>query len=225
MSSTAAAAPAVTAPVGWDDLPTLNAQEVALRNANLMQLAPWVFAVAGVPVRFAWAPFAEQDAAAASAWLWLSWSGLPVVAAVSPGLADAVAQSVAEVAVDQLGESGIDLFAQLMLAPRLPAGLTLRQAALSREGLPAVPQWLEPLGTWRGHHPGSGEPSGHGVSLWAGPGFPLAAMLGSVASLASSRRRSPLAALPIALPLIAARWCVDADQLQDLAVGDVLVVG
>jgi len=43
--------------------------------------------------------------------------------------------------------------------------------------------------------------------------------------LATQQLPAPLAAVPIALPLVAARWQVRANELQDLAVGDVLVLG
>lgn len=214
-------------PITWDDLEVLDAREVAHRNADLALLSRLVFAVGGAPVRFAWSSCTESDLASSrsAAWLWLTWSGMPLLVAVSPALADAVGQSVADLGMDQLGDSGIDLFAQLMLAPHLPAGLTLRQAALEREHLAELPQGLELLGVWQGRHRDSGESSGHRLWLWAEPGFPLAALLGAVAGLAAQRLPSALASLPVTLPLVAARWQVEADQLLDLAVGDVLILG
>jgi len=214
-------------PITWEDLEVLDAREVACKNADLALLAPLVFDVGGAPVRFGWVPCVDSDLASleSAAWLWLTWSGMPLLVAASPALADAVTQSVADLGMDQLGDTGIDLFAQLMLAPNLPPGLTLRQAALARERLAELPQGLEPLGVWQGRHRDSGEPSGHRLLLWAGPGFPLAALLGAVAGLAAQRLRPALASLPLALPLVAARWQVGADQLLDLAVGDVLILG
>lgn len=214
-------------PVTFDDLPLLEGREVALRNADLALLGRAVFSVGGAPIRFQRTPgvAAASLRSPAAAWLWLSWSGQPLLAAASAPLAEAVAQSVADAGLEQLGPSGIELFAQLMLAPLLPDGLTLRQAALSREAMSEMPALREPLGTWQGRHLESGEPSGHWLALWAGPQFPLAALLGAVAGLASSRLAPALAALPVAMPLVAARWSVEADQLLDLAVGDVLMLG
>ena len=42
--------------------------------------------------------------------------------------------------------------------------------------------------------------------------------------MASARLPSPLGALPISMPLVAARWQVEAHDLLDLAVGDVLIL-
>lgn len=213
-------------PLTVGELPALDVREVVRCNASLAHLARQVFAVGGVPVQFRWAPMTDPDLPAGhDTWLWLDWSGMPLLVAASPALSNAVSLALADVSVDQLGEPGLDVLGQLMLAPRLPAGLSLHQAAPSRSALLGVPQGLEPLGVWQGWHGTSGEPSGHRLALWAEPAFPLAALLTAMASLATSRRPSPLASMPIALPLVAARWQVDAGQLHDLAVGDVLMLG
>lgn len=218
-------------PVGWDDLPALESAAVALRNADLALLGRRVFTVGGVPVQFQHEALAAQGAAGAQSasepavWLWLEWSGAPLLAGVSAAWAAAVTQTLAGQALDQLGEPGLDLLCQLQLAPLLPAGLTLRQAALTREALHDLPSGLQCLGAWVGRHQATHEPSTHVAQLWAGLGFPLQAFVSAFKPLAREQLPSPLAALPIALPLVAARWRVDVDELQDLAVGDVLILG
>lgn len=227
--------PLFDGPLGWDDLTALEAASVALRNADLAMLGRRVFTVGGVPVQFQHEALAPQGVAGSApsepsasepaVWLWLEWSGTPLLAGVSAAWAGAVAQTLAGQALDQLGEPGLDLLCQLQLAPRLPAGLTLRQAALTREALHGLPTGLQCLGAWVGRHQATHEPSAHVAQLWTGPGFPLQVFLGAFKPLAHEQLPSPLAALPIALPLVAARWRVDADELQDLAVGDVLILG
>ena len=226
-------------PVGWDDLPALDAATVARRNADLALLGRRVFTVGGVPVLFQHeAQDGAPDRTAAgqpadtgsavwepSVWLWLEWAGVPVLAGVSAAWAGAVAQTLAGLGLDQLGEPSLDLLCQLKLAPRLPQGLTLRQAALSREALQGLPAGLHSLGAWVGRHQATQEPCAHGVRLWAGAGFALQAFLRAFEPLASRQLPSPLAAMPIALPLVAARWQLPADELHDLAVGDVLILG
>jgi hypothetical protein len=118
----------------------------------------------------------------------------------------------------------VGLFAQLVLAPLWPGGLVLRQATVAFETLTGVPEGLQALGTWVGRHQHTGEPSGHEVTLWAAPDFPLAALLDACAAWASARLPSPLEGLPIEMPLVAARWSIEAGQLADLAVGDVLLL-
>lgn len=240
--------------MGWDDLPVLQAHAVALRNADLATLRRLNFEVGGVPVRFQRAlPAADVDkaqavtamaasapatattrrhdeAAEASAWepavwLWLEWSGVPLLAGVSTAWAGAMAQTLAGAGIDQLSDAGVDLLCQIKLAPRLPAGLMLRQAARARQALDDGLDGLELLGVWAARHLGTDEASGHAVQLWAGAGFALQSFLSAFAPLSSGRQASPLAGVPMTLPLVAARWHVDADQLLDLAVGDVLILG
>lgn len=219
-------------PVALEELPELDGREVARCNADLAQFGRRVFSVAGAPVLFHRASENEVSrseldtelARPGSAWLWLEWSGVPLLAVVSPALAEAVAQMVADTGVDQLGPSGMELFGQLMLAPRLPEGLMLRQIGLSRMALGEMPSTPELLGTWWGRHRGTGEPSGHRITVFAAADFPLVALLTVVAGMASAILPSPLAGLPIPMPLVAARWSVDALQLIDLAVGDVLIL-
>jgi hypothetical protein len=248
-------------PIGWDDLPALQARTVALCNADLVVLRRLIFQIGDVRVRFQWTPPAADaaevghgtpsplqrvDAAGPAghqgaapgvaamggdlawrpaAWLWLEWAGVPLLAGVSPAWADALSLTLAGAAIDQLGDASLDLVGQLKLAPRLPAGLTLRQAARTRQGLDDGPDGLDSLGVWVARHVDTGEPSGHAVQLWAGSGFALQALLGAFVPLSTARQPSPLADLPLALPLVAARWHVAADQLLDLAVGDVLILG
>jgi len=225
-------APLPDGPVGWSDLPALEAAAVALRNADLALLGRRVFTVGGVPVRFEQAPHGapvgqevQTPVWEPAVWLWLEWSGAPLLAGVSPAWAGAVAQALAGLGLDQVGGQSLDLLCQFKLAPKLPAGLTLRQAALSRQALHDAPTDLARLGAWMGRHPATQEPSAHAVELWAGPGFALQALLRAFVPLATQQLPAPLAAMPIALPLVAARWQVRAHELQDLAVGDVLVLG
>ena len=122
-------------PIGMAALPELDGREVKLCNADLAQLSRLVFTLGGIPLRFERGQGVRNDEAALSpaVWLRLDWSGLPLMVGASSALAEAVAQAVANVGLDQLGESGFDLFAQLMLSPLLPAGMVLCQGALARD--------------------------------------------------------------------------------------------
>jgi hypothetical protein len=154
---------------------------------------------------------------------------VPLLAGGSAAWAGALAQAEG-VALAQLGPETLDLLCQLRLAPRLPTGLTLRQAAFERLALAAEAAeaaegpGLALAGQWVGRHLATGEASGHALQLWAPPGFALQALLQTLEPLVSDTLASPLAQLPIALPLVAARWQLPAAELIDLAVGDVLVL-
>lgn len=166
---------------------------------------------------------AVQPTVEPAVWLWLEWAGAPMLAGLSAAWAGAATQA-AGVGLEQLSDETLDLLAHLRLSARLPAGLVLRQAAFRREALADLPKGLVPIGGWTGRHLSTDEASGHAVRLWAEPGFPVQSLLRAFEPFVSEVLPSPLAQLPIALPLVAARWSVDAGELRDLAVGDVLLI-
>jgi hypothetical protein len=61
--------------------------------------------------------------------------------------------------------------------------------------------------------------------LWIPDHFPVKALAELVGQQAKAVVPSPLSGLPITLPMIAARWCMNAEDLMDLVVGDLLLIG
>lgn len=211
--------------VGLEALPALDRADVASRNADLLALGRAVFDIDGVPVVFSRQAIAAQGGARPGVWLLLEWGGEPCVVGVSAALAGVMTQLLVDQTPAQLGEAGLDLLGHARLAPLLPAGLNLRQLALSRNGLSEYSSAPDCQGVWVGFHLAAGEPSGHELEIWAAPGFALASMVRKLAQLANTQLPSPLATLPIALPLVAAQWHAPACIITDLAVGDVLFLG
>lgn len=231
---TAGINPAPAQTIGLADLAMLDAAEVARHNAGLAFLARRVFTLGGLPVRFERLVDTDVDdpAEPPALWLALALAGVPLLAGVSAAWAGALAQAEG-VALAQLSPETLDLLCQLRLAPRLPTGLTLRQAAFERRALAAEAAetaeaaerpGLALAGHWAGRHLATGEASGHALQLWTPTGFALQALLQTLEPFVSGTLASPLAQLPIALPLVAARWQLPAAELIDLAVGDVLVL-
>ena len=226
-----AQSPSVPYPIGLDDLPAIDAAQAGQINVDLACLARCVFDIGGAKVRFVGQlpspPGSLQGSSAAAdepaAWLWLEWAGVPMLAGFSAAWAGAATQALG-VGLDQLSDEALDLLAQWQLSPRLPKGLVLRQAALSRSALRGVPEGLGWVRQWSGLHEATAEPCGHSVQLWAAPGLPLHALHQVLAPLAIATVPTALAHLPITLPLVAARWSVDAAVLRDLSIGDVLLL-
>lgn len=210
--------------IGLNNLAHADAAGVSSRNADLAVLARRIYRIGGAQLRFVRSEAPAADTQAPAIWLWLEWAGVPLLAGISPAWAAAALQTVG-VALEQLAENSLDLLCQTHLAPQLPAGLIVRQAAISRTHLQAPPRNLAPIGCWSGVHHDTGEATGHTVHVEAGPQFALRAFLQLFDPFVCATLASPLARMPIGLPLVAARWQVAANDLQDLAVGDVLVLG
>lgn len=212
--------------IGLQDLIAFEGAEVDRLNADLAFLDRRIFQLGGLELRFVrlddGAPTAET-AAPPAAWLWLERAGVPLLAGFSAAWAGAWTQD-AGMGLDQLSEEALNLLAQLTLSPRLPAGLTLRAAALERDAMTDLPPGLGAVGRWSGRDAATGEPSGHEIQVWGGAGCTPQALYATVAPLTHRVLPPPLAQVPVPLPLVAARWSVDADQLHDLAVGDVLLL-
>ena len=211
--------------IGLDALPALDGADIASRNADLLALGRAVFDIAGVPVLFSRQAIAAEGGVPPEVWLVLEWGGEPCVVGVSAALAGVITQLLVDQTPAQLGEPGLNFLGHARLAPLLPAGLTLRQVALLRDGLSESPIAPVCLGRWAGRHLATGEPSGHELEIWAAEGFALASLVRGLARLANTHLASPLATLPIALPLVAAKWHAPAGIITDLAVGDVLFLG
>jgi len=211
--------------IGLEALPALDWTDMASRNADLLALGRAVFDIAGVPVLFSRQTTAAEGGVPQEVWLLLEWGGEPCVVGVSAALAGVITQLLVDQTPAQLGEAGLDLVGHARLAPLLPAGLTLRQVALLRDDLSEPPIAPDCLGLWAGRHLATGEPSGHELEIWAATGFALASLVRELARLATTHLPSPLATMPIALPLVAAKWHTPAGIITDLAVGDVLFLG
>ena len=211
-------------PIGVVDLPDLALSEVLLRNADLAVLGRAIFDVGGAEICFSRVASSPENNDAPAAWLWLEWSGATFLAGISSAWAEVVTQRLADQSLTQLGEAGLDLLGHMRLAPLLPSGLNLRQVALTQNALQGEFGKLSCLGVWRGSHLATQEPSGHELQLWGGETFALESLLLCCAQMAKRHLSSPLAHMPITLPLIAAKWPVPVNILAELSLGDVLIL-
>jgi hypothetical protein len=243
-------------PMGWDDLPMLDASRVAQAEVDLAGLSGRVWRLAGLDVRMrvlepparamqhTSAPGSTADTTPAvhsgsavqlsltdpiegGVWWHVQWGGQPLVLHLNDGLASALARALGFDLAD-LSDEALDLLGHWRGGNGLPPGLAWVQAArdptrLSRLMPGDVPQGA-PLRHWTAVHAGSGEPCGFEVCMHAPPGFALQRFYAAFESQVVARDPSTLGQLPWPLPLVAARWNVDAELLHDLSVGDVLLL-
>ena len=210
--------------IGIEDLTELAGPEVAARNGDLQHFARREFALGGPPFRFERVMGQEPGAQRGDVWLALQFAGSAVVIRVAREWAAGLADASGVVLAD-LNNEMLNLLCLTRLAPRLPPGVSFLSAAFSRDGLELAFDGLEARGTWRSKLAATGEQGGQGFQLWAGSGFPVYAFLAAFDGQVHRWLPPALATLNLSLPLVAARWSLDADQLVGLAPGDVLLIG
>lgn len=204
------------------DLPVLELHP-ALSNAHLLWCSRRHFSVGGVDLQFE--PVADVTPLAPVAiWMQLDFAGAPCVLGLSAAWASALIQSDGWT-LESLDDASLDLWCQTRWARQFPAGLLLTQSCFKRESLGLPVGEAMNRSAWIGRHVSSREISGHQLQLWTPDSFPVMALAELVGLKAKAVLPSPLSSLPITLPMVAARWSVDAQDLVDLAVGDLLLVG
>jgi hypothetical protein len=205
-----------------DDLPVYGMHS-AQNNAALAWCSRRHFSVGGVDLQFepvAQVIFPES----AALWMQLDFAGTSCVLALSPEWASALIQNDGWT-LDSLDDLSLDMWCRVRWAPLFPSGLLLTQSSFKIESLASITLDGMVQSSWVGRHVSSRELSGHMIHLWTPEHFPVTALAELVGAKAKTILSSPLLNLPITLPIVAARWCVDADDLIDLAVGDLLLVG
>jgi len=205
-----------------DDLP-VEVMGSAKNNAIQAWCSRRLFSVGGIELQVE--PVADvKSPVPASIWMQLDFAGAACVIALSKAWTSALIQNDGWT-LDSLDDLSLEMWCRVRWVPLFPPGLSLIQAGFNRESLGAIPLESMSQSTWCGRHASSRESSGHIIDLWTPEDFPVTALAELVGTRAKTILPSPLAKLPITLPLVAANWCVDAEDLIDLAVGDLLLVG
>jgi hypothetical protein len=192
-----------------------------------MGLAGCVYRMAGLDVRLSGLEPAKADDGSpvdpitGGLWWHGQWAGQPFLLHLNEGLASAWARS-AGVELAELSEDALDLLGAWQTASWLPSGLTWVRAASDRRGLQGLPAELEPTRRWQAHHARTREQCGFEACLHALPDFALQGFYAAFESFVVERDPQPLAGMHWSMPLVAARWDVDASVLADLDLGDVL---
>jgi hypothetical protein len=206
------------------ELPEVPVHEVAWSNADLQFFARRVYRFAGLQVRFG--RQGEASAVAPSAksgvWMALAFAGQELVLQCSQACAQTVLQAQGW-SLEGLSPEALQLMGQTRLAPVLPDGVVLRSLSFASNAM--LSPGLVPMGTWAARHASTQEPSEISMRVWAPPGFAFYAFAKAWDAWLLGHEKPRFAALPWTLPLVCARWSTDAADIEDLAVGDVLLIG
>ena len=206
-------------PLSLEDLPELRAADVLQANEDLARWSRRVFRLSGqhLELRRGQVPHAW------GLWLHVSAAGVPVTLGLSKPLAELLLQP------DQLQLNGmtqplLELWGARRLAGRMPEGVELRAVALDRDGLSQDCTGAPLKSVWKAVTAEQGQPTALCAGMWCGEHPMDDQILAWLRPWAVGQRPPSLAQCALALPLVAARWTVDADSLADLAVGDVLLL-
>lgn len=206
-----------------DALTPLDAASVAARNTDLAHMAWREYALGGAAVRFERRQTVEALSGPGDVWLSVLHAGSPARLRISRAWADALASS-AGLRLRDMGRDKLELLCLTRLMPHWPETVTLEAAAFTQDDLAAPSDALVSHGVWVGVYTASQEDSGHAVEVLAAPAFAVYALIAAFDQHLLRARPPRLAQLPWSLPLVAARWTIDAGELVGLEVGDVLLI-
>ena len=153
----------------------------------------------------------------------LRFNGQAIVLGLSESLVNAL---LAEQQI-ALADTNIDilhLLIRLKILPNLPQGLEFVGVAMtSTSTLEAPFDALPEQVSLSAMHAQTSEPLGWGIAVYAMPQTTLKAFLKCFEFLVIQTLPSPLLNAQIPMPIVAAQTAIPADQLNDLAVGDVVI--
>lgn len=206
-----------------NDLAVLDGPCVAKRNMDLLHLSRREYHCAGLVLRFG-----RQDAdptpdQAGDVWLALVHAGQPLRLRISKPWAESLAGS-AGLTLHGLDRGKLDLLCLTRLVPHLPSTLQYQAAAFAPTELPEPTEDFVNHGIWCGVHCETDEVSGHQVQIEAAANFPIYGFFASFDRYLRRAKPHRLAQLSLPVPLVAARWTVQASDLVGLEVGDVLLI-
>lgn len=211
-------------PLTLDDLLSLHAYSVNERNTDLMHMACREYALGELGLRFERLEAVSSAPPDGGVWLALLHAGLPVHIRVSRPWANSLLGTLG-LTLDELSRDKLELLCLTRLSPMLPPSVQFQGAAYARTELIQKPDDFVNRGTWVGLHSATGEISGHDWQIMASEAFPVYAFIASFDAYLKCPPAARLARLPLSVPLVAARWMIDAEDLVGLEVGDVLLVG
>jgi hypothetical protein len=118
----------------------------------------------------------------------------------------------------------LNLLARLKAIPRLPQGVQFKGLALDANQLEQAFQVLPKQVTLRGATQ-SGELLNWDIAIYALPQTSLGAFLKGFEFMVAQMIPSPLLKAKVPMPIVAAKTAIPAEQLRDIAVGDVILFG
>ena len=205
-------------PLSIEDLSAIAGAQVATQNAVLSALNHRVYQIANQAVHLQLGVFGESALKVA-----LQFNGQNIVLGISESLANALLKSEGG-SLAELNEEILNLIIRLKLIPKLPQGVEFKGVYVVASAMPEHFQVLGQQVSLQAVIADTGESLNWQIGIYAMPQTSLAAFLKCFEFLVSQKRPSPLLKAKIPMPLIAARTSVPAEQLRDIAVGDVILI-
>jgi hypothetical protein len=206
-------------PLTLNDLEAVTAKDAALQNAVLAAIGGRLYQIAGQQLILG----LSKEGSGEALKLAVQFNGQNIVLGLSQSLVNALLQgegvSLSDVNVDVL-----NLLARLKAIPRLPQGVQFKSLALDANQLEQAFQVLPKQATLRGATQ-SGELLNWDIAIYALPQTSLGAFLKGFEFMVAQMIPSPLLKAKVPMPIVAAKTAIPAEQLRDIAVGDVILFG
>ena len=153
----------------------------------------------------------------------LRFNGQAIVLGLSESLVNALLAEQ-QIALADTNVDILHLLIRLKILPNLPQGLEFVDLAITSTSTLAAPfDALPEQVSLSAVHAQTSEPLGWGIAVYAMPQTTLKTFLKCFEFLVIQTMPSPLLNAQIPMPIVAARTAIPADQLNDLAVGDVVI--
>lgn len=204
-----------------NDLEAVSAKEVASQNAILAAIGARVYQIAGQECVLGLAKDGGSEALKVA----LQFNGQNIVLGLSAAMVNALLQGEGA-SLSDLSEEVLNLLVRLKLIPKLPQGVQFKGLALADNNtLEPAFQALQKQATLRAAIFGSGELLDWDIAIYAMPQTSLGAFLKGFEFLVTQQIPSPLRKARVPMPIVAAKTAIPAEQLRDIAVGDVILFG
>ncbi len=207
-------------PLGLEQLEAVSAKDAALQNAVTSAIARRLYQIAGQSVMFGLADGQTSEVLKVA----LQFNGQNIVLGLSQSLVDALLKGKST-SLTNLNVDILNLIARLKLVPVLPQGTELKGFHFGNEStLDAMLQALPKQVSLRAMT-AAGEPMTWEIAIYALSQTSLGAFLKGFDAFVTQRIPSPLLKAKVPMLIVAAKTSVPAEQMRDLALGDVILFG
>lgn len=205
-----------------NDLEAFSVAQVTLTNNVLSVTAGRTYQVSGRHVRLNIVQAAADQSKLMAA---IQFNGQNILLGLSESLVNSLLADE-DVSIEDLNLDILTLLFRVKFAPKMPQGVQFKDLVFSNqngleESFKALPKQLVLQAVDAQTH----ERMGWELCIHAMPQTSLAAFLKCFEFLVIDVAPSPLLKVRLPLPIIAAKTAIPAQQVQDIAVGDVILFG
>ena len=211
-----------------DALEPVSAKSAAVTNSVYMAIRGHVLRLAGQSCTFKLSSdvnhaFNNSAPHSPALQVALRFNGQALVLGLSESLVNALLAEQ-QIVLSDANVDILNLLIRLKILPNLPQGLEFVNVAITQTSTLEAPfDGLPEQVSLSAVHAQTAEPLGWIVTVSAMPQTTLKTFLKCFEFLAIEAIPSPLLSAQIQMPIVAARTAIPADQLTDLAVGDVVI--